>query len=190
MWRRGIQILSAWQTHAIGLAWVPHVRVRPTSIQQCVRQAKREEQRIHSRRHGFPPHWSHMSSNAQLDSRSMNACCFIFFSFPMLGGSSPFSWCGNWMSGFFGFNDFPTNMHAKLAVICHGLHTVVEMGACCVYVETDSLEVVHLIDRGNTSIHVFRVLLDDINMCTWDDPSEEDYIALLTNYASLVFVRN
>lgn len=53
-------------------------------------------------------------------------------------------------------------MHAELVAICRSLYMAKHMGVDHVQVEMDSLEALHLIERGNAPTHIYRVILKDI----------------------------
>lgn len=69
---------------------------------------------------------------------------------------------------------FPTcchpYMHAEFAAIRHGLSIVKEFSAPLVIMETDSLEMIHLISKGDGTTHALGVLIDDIRKLLSNSP--------------------
>ncbi|KAF7814237.1 putative ribonuclease H protein At1g65750 family [Senna tora] len=71
---------------------------------------------------------------------------------------------GRWMGGFSGYIGTQTNMFAELTAIKQGLSLAVNKGFLRLLVETDCLEALNLISKGDISTHHLGVIINDIRV--------------------------
>lgn len=77
---------------------------------------------------------------------------------------------GNQITWFSGHIGCTSNMHVELATISYGLSVVKEFYTPLVIAETDSMEAVHLISKGDGITHALGVFIDNIRKFLYDSP--------------------
>lgn len=60
-------------------------------------------------------------------------------------------------------------MYAEFVAICHGLLVSRETSVSLVHVETDFLEALYLVERGNSFTHTLGVIMEDIKKIIEDN---------------------
>lgn len=78
---------------------------------------------------------------------------------------------GRWVTGFPGYIGINTTMHVELTTIYYRLKIAIELGDVKIRFEFDSLESMNLVVNGNSSIHKYGVIIEDIRQILVNKPS-------------------
>ncbi|KAI4313298.1 hypothetical protein L6164_026289 [Bauhinia variegata] len=68
----------------------------------------------------------------------------------------------NWVLGYKGHLELSTNIHAELETVQSGIALAWRKGICVMHVETDCMDVIHLLNSNKSDTHKLGSLIHDI----------------------------